>query len=163
MNATLTSLSAKEEQNFGELVGLLKELKAFSSNSVSPIISQEFLSQKFSHFEAILHKNLIPLLRISSLLPTVSDAPPAFTRVQGGEKTEQIKAGEQAKSCEGMKTTTEDAKVVGKIYPSKVVAKATVVSAGPGIEKEGGGNTSLADKHGVDGVKVMALKMHGLY
>ncbi|CAI9277320.1 unnamed protein product [Lactuca saligna] len=127
----LITLSAKDEQNFGELVGFLKELKALSLKSVSPIICQEFLSQKFSHFEAILHKNLIPLLRISSLSPTVSDAPPAFTGVQGGEKIDQIKFVEQVKTCEGMKTTTEDAKVVGKIYPSKVVAKATVVSAGP--------------------------------
>ncbi|CAI9282432.1 unnamed protein product [Lactuca saligna] len=97
MNVTLTTLSAKEEQNFGELVGLLKELKDLSSN----------------------------------LLPTISDAPPTFTGVQGGEKIEQTKAGEQVKTCEGMKTTIEDAKVVGMVYPSKVVAKATVVSAGP--------------------------------
>ncbi|CAI9263199.1 unnamed protein product [Lactuca saligna] len=123
MNPQLTTLSAKEEQNFGELVRLLKELQDLSSKSVSPIVSQEFLSQKFSHFEAILHKNLSPLLRISSLLPNVTEAPPAFTGVQGGEKIDKSKAAEQTK-------TSEDAKVVGKLYPSKVVTKLSIISAG---------------------------------
>ncbi|CAI9269747.1 unnamed protein product [Lactuca saligna] len=86
VNPQMISLSATEEQHFGELVKLLKELKEISSKSSSPIISQEFLSQKFVHFEAILQKHLTPLLRISSLLPNVSDAPPTVTGVQGGEK-----------------------------------------------------------------------------
>ncbi|MEL5348163.1 hypothetical protein PTR23_26035, partial [Serratia nevei] len=80
----------------------------------------------FTHFEAILHKHLAPLLRISSLLPNVSNAPPAVIGVQGGEKIGHTKAGEQVK-------TTEDTKVVGKVYPSKVVVKPTVVSAAPVI------------------------------
>ena len=42
--------------------------------------------------------------------------------MQGGEKVGQAKAGEHKK-------ITEDTKVVGKVYPSKVVVKPTVVSA----------------------------------
>lgn len=132
MTPQLSTLSAKEEQNFGELVNLLKELKDLSTRPVTPIISQEFLSQKFVQFEAILHKQLAPLLRISSLLPTVSDAPPVVTGVQGGEKkNDQSKAGEQVKPCEGVKTATEDSKVVSKVFPSKVTSNPTVVSAAP--------------------------------
>ncbi|CAI9269695.1 unnamed protein product [Lactuca saligna] len=122
----MVSLSTTEEQHFGELVKLLKELKEISSKSSSPIVSQEFLSQKFIHFEAILQKHLAPLLRISSLLPNVSDAPLAVTGVQGGEKVGQAKAGEHEK-------ITEDSKVVGKLYPSNVVVKPTIVSAAPVI------------------------------
>ncbi|CAI9269666.1 unnamed protein product [Lactuca saligna] len=90
MNPQMISLSAKEEQNFGELVKQLKELQELSSKSISPIVSQEFLFQKFTHFEAILHKHLPPLLRISSLLPNVSYALPTVTGVQGGEKLLQL-------------------------------------------------------------------------
>ncbi|CAI9277704.1 unnamed protein product [Lactuca saligna] len=74
VNPQMISFSATEEQHVGELVKLLKELQEISLKVSSPIISQEFLSQKFIHFESILQKHLAPLLRISSLLPNVSDA-----------------------------------------------------------------------------------------
>ncbi|KAL7610158.1 hypothetical protein Lser_V15G11463 [Lactuca serriola] len=129
LNPQMVSLSANEVQHFGELVNLLKELKEISSKSSSSIISQEFLSQKFLNFEAILQKHLTSLLRISSLLPNVSDAPPTVTRVQGGEKSVQAKAGEH-----GMKT--EDSKAPVKptiVNPSKTPVKPTIVSASPVI------------------------------
>ncbi|CAI9303222.1 unnamed protein product [Lactuca saligna] len=92
--------------------------------------AKHFDELKFVQFEAILHKQLSPLVRISNLLPAVSDAPPAFTGMQGGEKKlEFTKAGENIKESQEMKT---DAKVVGKVFLSNVsTTKPIIVSAGP--------------------------------
>ncbi|CAI9284440.1 unnamed protein product [Lactuca saligna] len=117
LKSQMTSLLATEVQHFGELVNLMKELKEISSKSSSSIISQEYLSQKFLHFEAILQKHLTPLLRISSLLPSISDAPPAVKGVQEGEKSVQEKAGEHEMKPED----------------SKAPVKPTIVSAAPVI------------------------------
>ncbi|CAI9277718.1 unnamed protein product [Lactuca saligna] len=84
LKSQMTSLSATEVQHFGELLNLMKELKDISSKSSSSIISQEYLSQKFLHFEAILQKYLTPLLRISSLLPSV--CPTCYHRGARGRK-----------------------------------------------------------------------------
>ncbi|CAI9294418.1 unnamed protein product [Lactuca saligna] len=127
MSPQLTHLSKLEKKNFGELIVFLKELKQLSVKPVSTwIITPKFLSDKFIQFEAILHKQLSPLTRISSILPTVLDAPPSFAWVQGGEKIDELK-----KTGEEVKVSKEDSKVVGKVFPSKIpITKPIIVSAG---------------------------------
>ncbi|CAI9302020.1 unnamed protein product [Lactuca saligna] len=83
MSPKLTLLSDKEDQYYGDLLGLLKESKEISVKPVpSSLILPEFLSQKFLQFESILYKQLSPLTRISSLLPSVSVAPPIVIGVR---------------------------------------------------------------------------------
>ncbi|CAI9263004.1 unnamed protein product [Lactuca saligna] len=104
MSPQFTLLSEKEDKHFGDLLGLLKELKELSIKPVpSSLITSKFLSHKFLLFEANLQKQLSPLTRISNLLPSVSNSPPAITGVQGGEtKLDFTKAGEHSK-VEGKK------------------------------------------------------------
>ncbi|CAI9285816.1 unnamed protein product [Lactuca saligna] len=98
LSPQISQISRSETENFKGVMKLLKELKEISTKPVSsPLITTEFLSQKFVQFEAILNKQLTPLFCISSLLP-VTTAPPVFTGVQRGER----------------KSTEEEAKVVGK-------------------------------------------------
>ncbi|CAI9286580.1 unnamed protein product [Lactuca saligna] len=81
----LSELSTTESVSFAEINNQFKKLKSLISKySSSPLITPEFLSNKFTQYEDIIHKQLAPLSRISSLLPT--DAPPVVTRVQGGER-----------------------------------------------------------------------------
>ena len=116
LSPQLTQISKSESENFDGVIKLLNELKEISTKPVSsPLITLEFLSQKLVQFEAILNKQLAPLFLISSLLPTTI-TPPVFTGVQGGER----------------KSTEEDAKVVGKVFPSNFLSSKTVfVSAQP--------------------------------
>ncbi|CAI9261298.1 unnamed protein product [Lactuca saligna] len=84
-----------------------------------------FLSQKFTQFEAVLHKQLAPLSTISNILPT--GAPPIRIGVQGGEK----RVGEGSHVKAGGDALHGEAKVVGKVYPSKIpLTKPTISSAG---------------------------------
>lgn len=72
MSPQLTCLSEKDDKHFVEMIVLLQELKDLTVKPVpSSVITPEFLSQKFLQFEAILHQQLSPLTRISSLLPAV--------------------------------------------------------------------------------------------
>ncbi|CAI9277185.1 unnamed protein product [Lactuca saligna] len=109
LSPQITQLSTTENKNSMEVFSMLKELKAlsFAPNS-SSLLSSEDLINKFSKFEGLLLQQLDLLSRISSLLPTI-DAPPGSTGVQGGEK-----------KVEGTKASGEDAKVVGKVFPSKI-------------------------------------------
>ncbi|CAI9302396.1 unnamed protein product [Lactuca saligna] len=81
------------------------------------MITPEFLSQKLTHFEAILRKQLAHLSRISNLLP--ADAPPVVTGVHGRER----KVGG---------STNEEEKVVGKVFSTKLpTTNPTISTAGP--------------------------------
>ncbi|CAI9285071.1 unnamed protein product [Lactuca saligna] len=124
MTPQLSNLSTQETKNLTELSSQLTELKGLIMKSrSSSFITPKFFSQKFTHFEAILQKQLAHLSKISTLLPM--DAPPVFTGVQGGErKVGSAKAGGEA--------LHEDAKVVGKVYSSKLsTTKPVITSAGP--------------------------------
>ncbi|CAI9285518.1 unnamed protein product [Lactuca saligna] len=80
----IAQMSTHEVHSLNEILTLLNELKALISKpGSSPLITPEFLSQKFLLFELVLHKQLAPLSRIVSLLPT--NGPPVVTGVQGGE------------------------------------------------------------------------------
>ncbi|CAI9277340.1 unnamed protein product [Lactuca saligna] len=113
MSPQFTLISEKQDKHFGDLLGLLKELKELFVKPVpSSLITSEYFSHKFLQFEAILHKQLSPLTRISNLLPSMSDAPPVVTGVQGGEmKLDFTKTGEHSK-VEGKKISAEKPIVV---------------------------------------------------
>ncbi|CAI9280023.1 unnamed protein product [Lactuca saligna] len=84
LHPRLAQFSTHESKSLTEITTLLNELKSLISKpGSSPLITPEFLSQKFLLFESVLHKQLAPLSRIVSLLPT--NAPPVVTGVQGGE------------------------------------------------------------------------------
>ncbi|CAI9302811.1 unnamed protein product [Lactuca saligna] len=75
MSPRLSKLSTQESNNLTKITSQLNELKGFLMKSIySSLITPDFLSQKFTQFEAILHKQLATLSLISSLLPT--NAPP---------------------------------------------------------------------------------------
>ncbi|CAI9296860.1 unnamed protein product [Lactuca saligna] len=76
----------------------------------SPLITKEYLSQKFLLFEANLNKQLAPLSQLASILP--KNSPPVVTGVQGGERTS---VGEGASGKSG-----EEAKVVGKVFTTNI-------------------------------------------
>ncbi|KAL7592159.1 hypothetical protein Lser_V15G33908 [Lactuca serriola] len=115
------SVSTNENKNFMEVFTLLTELKALSSKPTSiSQLSSEDLIKKFSQFKALLLQQLAPLSHISSLLPT-TNAPPVSTGMQGGERM-----------SEGLKAGGDDAKVVGKVFPSKIpTTKLVIASSGP--------------------------------
>lgn len=57
LSPQITQISKTETENFEGVIKLLKELKEISTTLVlSPLITLEFLSQKFVQFEAILNK-----------------------------------------------------------------------------------------------------------
>ncbi|CAI9278999.1 unnamed protein product [Lactuca saligna] len=64
-------MSKDEVQSFLEINKLLTELKDFISKPYSsPLITPEFVSQKFILFESVLHKQLTPLSQLANILPT---------------------------------------------------------------------------------------------
>lgn len=83
-------MSKDEVQSFSEINKLLKELKELVSKpGSSPLITLEFLSQKFILFKSVLHKQLAPLSQLSSFLLT--NSPPVVIGVQWGERKYIVK------------------------------------------------------------------------
>ncbi|CAI9286023.1 unnamed protein product [Lactuca saligna] len=71
LSPQITQLYTTDNQQFGDVILMLKDLKeSVLKPATSSIITPEFLSQKLTQFEAILHKQLAPLSTISNLLPT---------------------------------------------------------------------------------------------
>ncbi|CAI9278063.1 unnamed protein product [Lactuca saligna] len=105
---------------------MLKDIKeSVVKPATSSIITIEFHSHKFTQCEAIIHKQLAPLSSISNLLPT--DAPPVQTGVQRGERG----VGEGSHVKAGGDTSHGEAKIVCKVFPSKIPSnKPTISSAG---------------------------------
>lgn len=116
-------MSKDEVQSFSEINKLLTKLNELVSNLISSaLIILEFLSQKFQLFENVFQKELAPLSKLISFLPT--NAPTVITGVQGGEK----------KSVgEGASWKTEDeANVVGKVFATNIPSTKPILSkAGP--------------------------------
>lgn len=94
----------------------LKDL--FLKPGSSPLVTTEFLSQKFLFFEYVLHKNSAPLSQLASILPT--NVPPVVTWVQGGE-LKYVVEGASVK-------TSEEAKVVGKILTTNIPTTKPIIS-----------------------------------
>ncbi|CAI9276980.1 unnamed protein product [Lactuca saligna] len=94
LSPQISQLSTTINQKFGEAISMIKDSKdSVLKSATSLIITHEFLLQKFTQFEAIIHRQLAPLSTISNLLPT--SAPPVRTGVQGGEK--RVGEGSHAK------------------------------------------------------------------
>ncbi|CAI9277984.1 unnamed protein product [Lactuca saligna] len=61
----IAHMSTHEAQRLSEITNMLNELKALVLKpGSSPLITPEFLSQKFLLFESVLHKQLAPLSEI---------------------------------------------------------------------------------------------------
>ncbi|CAI9270136.1 unnamed protein product [Lactuca saligna] len=135
LSPKITQLSSDDSKSFMEVTTLLNELKTLISEpSSSPLITTEFLSQKFLLFESILHKQLAPLSQIINLLP--SNAPPVVTGVQGEEKKFHVTK---------VVSTQIPTQIVSKVYTTEAIKTTTrpfLNGIAIGLSIDGGSSSS---------------------